>query len=389
MQRTLIAAGAAFAALAGNARAADQIKLGFEAGLSGVFAIVGEEMKRGLDLALELHGQKLGGVPVTVYAVDDKADPAQAVQQASKLIDEDKIDIITGLMASNTVVAVRNLYLDAGVTVVGALSGLQQFAGKECRDGAFFVSFENEDWDDAIGKAMNDTGYKSAYFLAADYQAGWEKTQGAMHTYKGKGIGPVYTPLTQLDFSAELAQIRSANPDALFIFYPGALGIAFMKQFAQAGLQGKIPVLAEDTTASELSFPAIGDAALGMVEMGSYSNQLDSPANHAFVAAFEKKYGRRPTAFAALQYDAANLIDSAVAAVHGNIEDKDALHAALYKADFQSVRGPFSFNNNRFPIVNIYETVVMKDDQGKLYQKLTKTAAEAWQDLYHQDCPLK
>jgi branched-chain amino acid transport system substrate-binding protein len=389
MKRIVTATLAAFAALTASAEAADRIKLGFEAGMSGVFGIIGEEMKRGLDLALELHDNKLGGVPVTVYAVDDKADPAQAVQQASKLIDESKIDIITGLMSSNTTVAVRNLYLDAGITVVGALAGLQQFAGKECNENAFFVSFENEDWDDALGKYMTDKGIKSVYFMAADYQAGWEKTQGAMRTYSGKKTGPVYTPLSQLDFSAELAQLRDANPEALFVFYPGGLGIAFLKQYAQAGLQNKIPIYSEDTMASELSFAAIGDAALGVTQAGSWSYELDNPANQKFVAEFTKKYGRRPTGFAALQYDATNLLDSAVAAIKGKIEDKPALRAALKKADFQSVRGPFKFGNNNFPIVNIYLTEVQKDDKGQLFLKLKSTAAEAWQDLYHQDCPLK
>lgn len=388
MKRALGAAVAVLA-LPHAAFALDHIKLGFEAGLSGVFGIIGEEMRRGLDLALEKHDGKLGGVPVTVYAVDDKTDPAQAVQQASKLVDEDKIDLVTGLMSSNTTVAVRSIYLDAGLIAVGALAGLQQFAGKECNENYFVVSFENEDWDDAIGKYMTDHGFKSAYFMAADYQAGWEKTQGAMRTYKGQETGPRYTPLTQLDFSAELAQVRAANPDALFVFYPGSLGIAFLKQYQQAGLQGKIPVFSEDTMASELSFSAVGDAAMGVTQSGSWSYELDNPANKEFVAAFVKKYGRRPTAFAALQYDAANLIDSAVAAVHGKIEDKAAFRAALKKADFQSVRGTFRFNNNNYPIVNIYLTEVAKDAQGQLYLKLKGTAAENWQDPYHQDCPLK
>ena len=389
MKKILVVTTAALGILATSAQAADHIKLGFEAAMSGVFGIIGEEMKRGLDLGLALHDQKLGGVPVTVYAVDDKADPAQAVQQASKLIDDNQIDIATGLMSSNTTVAVRNLYLDAGIPVVGALAGLQQFAGKECNENAFFVSFENEDWDDALGKYMNDHGFKSVYFMAADYQAGWEKTQGAMRTYTGKKIGPVYTPLSQLDFAAELAQVRDAKPDALFVFYPGGLGIAFLKQYQQAGLQGKIPIFSEDTMASELSFAAVGDAALGVTQSGSWSYELDNPANKLFVAEFVKKYGRRPTAFAALQYDAVSLLDSAVAAVNGKIEDKAAFRAALKKADFHSVRGPFKFNNNNFPIVNIHLTEVAKDEKGQLYLKLTSTAAEAWQDLYHQDCPMK
>ena len=383
------AATIAAAAVASTAEAADQIKLGFEAGMSGSLGIIGEEMKRGLDLGLELKGQKLGGVPVTVYSVDDQTVPAVAVQQASKLVDDDKVDMVTGIMSSNTNQAVRDIYLDAGVTVIGALSGLQDFAGKNCRAGAFFVSFENEDWDDAVGTAMNEKGIKTAYFLGADYQAGWEKIDGALRTFKGKTVGKVYTPLTQLDFSAEIAQVRSANPDALFIFYPGGLGIAFLKQWQQAGLQGKIPLYSEDATANDMSFPAVGDAALGVLQIGSWAYEVHNPANDAFVAAFVKKYGRRPTVFSALQYDAVNLIDSAVAAVHGKIEDKPAFWAALHKADFQSVRGPFRFSNNNYPVVSIYTTVVEKNADGKLYQKLIGTAAKDWVDLYHDQCPLK
>ncbi len=390
MKRILLAAASIFALLGARANAADHIKLGFEAGMSGSLGIVGEEMKRGLDLALELLDNKLGGVPITLYAVDDQTVPAIAVQQASKLVDEDKVDIVTGIMSSNTNQAVRDIYLDGGVTLVGALSGLQQFAGKDCRAGAFYTSFENEDWDDAVGRLMNEKGVKSAYFMGADYQAGWEKIDGAIRTYKGKVVGKVYTPLTQLDFAAEIAQVRSANPEAMFIFYPGGLGIAFLKQWQQAGLQGKIPIYTEDATANDMTFPALGDAALNIVQIGNWSYELDNPQNKAFVAAFVKKYGRRPTVFSALQFDAVNLINAAVGDIHGKIEDKKALWAALHSADnFKSVRGPFKFDNNNYPINNIYTTVVEKDAQGKLYQKLIGTAAENWVDLYHQDCPLK
>jgi branched-chain amino acid transport system substrate-binding protein len=387
--RRILLAGAAMALMCNAAAAADQIKLGFEAGLSGVFAIVGGEMKRGLDLGLEMLGGKLGGLPVKVIALDDKADPAEAVRVSSKLIDDEKVDIMTGLMASNTDIAVEHTYTDAGVTVVGALAGPKEFAGKDCNAGAFHVSFENEDWDAPMGTYMSKIGLKTVYFMGADYQAGWEKVPAAMHTFTGKAIGPVYTPLNQLDFSAELAQLRASNPDGVFIFYPGALSIAFMKQFAQLGLQGKIKIYSEDSMASELSFPAVGDTALGIIQSGSWTYDLDNAANKKFVAAFEKKYGRRPVAFAALQYDAINLIDSAVKAVHGKIEDKAAFRAALRKADFQSVRGPFKFNNNQYPIVNIYITKVVKDAEGKLKLQLQSTAVENFQDNYHKLCPLK
>jgi branched-chain amino acid transport system substrate-binding protein len=390
MKPILMATAGVFALCCARADAADHIKLGFEAGMSGSLGIIGAEMRKGLDLALELLDNKLGGVPVTVYAVDDQTVPAIAVQQASKLVDEDKVDIVTGIMSSNTNQAVRDIYLDGGVTLVGALSGLQQFAGKDCRAGAFYTAFENEDWDDAVGRLMNDKGIKTAYFMGADYQAGWEKVDGAIRTYKGKVVGKVYTPLTQLDFAAEIAQVRSANPDAMFIFYPGGLGIAFLKQWQQAGLQDKIPMYTEDATANDMTFPALGDAALNIVQIGNWSYELDNPQNKAFVAAFVKKYGRRPTVFSALQFDAINLISAAVGDINGKIEDQKALWAALHESkSFHSVRGAFKFNNNNYPINNIYTTVVEKDADGKLYQKLVGTAAENWQDLYHQNCALK
>jgi branched-chain amino acid transport system substrate-binding protein len=239
-----------------------------------------------------------------------------------------------------------------------------------------------------MGTYMSKIGLKTVYFMGADYQAGWEKVPAAMHTFTGKAIGPVYTPLNQLDFSAELAQLRASNPDGVFIFYPGALSIAFMKQFAQLGLQGKIKIYSEDSMASELSFPAEGDSALGIIQSTSWTPDLDNPANRKFVASFVAKYGRRPTIFSALQYDAVKLIDHAVAEVHGKIEDKDAFRAALDRADFHSVRGPFKFDNNHYPVQNIYITTVEKDAQGKLTTALKGTAVTNWHDLYHDQCKM-
>lgn len=380
-------ASAIFVASAGTTvLAADQIRLGYMAGLSGVFAIVGGEQQRGLVVALEELGNKLGGVPISLYAVDDKGVPTEAVQVASKLIDQNKVQIVTGLMNSATLIATMKQYLDAGVFVVSGLAGPLQYAGKECHPNAFFVAFANDEWDTALGKYMQDQGIKSAYLMGADYQAGWEKLAGFQRTFKGKVFGPVFTPNNQLDFSAELAQLRAANPDSVFVFYPGGLGIAFLKQYAQAGLKAKI--YSEDTMASELSFPAEGDSALGVIQSTSWNAELDNPENKKFVAAFVKKYNRRPSVFAAMQYDAIMLLDNAVAAVKGKVEDKDAFRAALRKADFKSIRGPFKFNNNHYPIQDVYVTEVEKDGQGSMKLALKGTAATAWQDDYHQDCPM-
>jgi len=391
MKRTLLASAAALALVMAQAQAADRIKLGFLVSLSGAGAggAVGEEQRRGLDLALTDLDNKLGGVPVTLFTVDDKGEASTAVQVASKLIDEDQVDIVTGFTASFSIIPTEPNFLEAGIFVVGALAGPQEFAGKACSPNAFHTSFENEDWDDVLGKYIGDQGIKSVYFMAADYQAGWEKIGGAIRNYKGKVYGPVYTPFTQLDLAAEISQLRAANPEAVFVFYPGAIGIAFLKQFAQAGLHDKIRIYSEDTLSSALNFAAEGDAALGIIQSTSWSDELDNPANRKFVAEFEQKYGRPPAIFAALQYDAINLIDSAVAAVHGDIADKTAFRAALRKADFHSIRGPFKFNNNQYPIQNIYLTEVEKDSAGKMKLALKGIAAENWQDAYHQDCKMK
>ena len=387
--RGLALAGTMLAAVCGGAQAADQIRLGLMTPLSGPISPAGAETKRGVDLALEELGNKLGGLPVKYTVVDDKTNPAEAVQGASKLIDDAKVDFVTGFSSSNTMIPVWKTFNDAGVFAIGALAGPLQFAGKDCVQNGFVVSFSNDDWPAAVGKYMSDKGVKSAFFVGADYQAGYEHVGAAMKYFKGKAVGPVYTPLTQLDFAPEMARIRAEKPDAVFAFLVGAGGVAFVKQYAQAGLQNQIPFYTEDPVANPLTFPAQGDAAVGLIMGTNWTADLDNPANKKFVAAFTAKYNRLPATFAALGYDSVKLIDSAVKEVGGKIENKDAVRAALRKANFQSVRGSFKFNNNHYPIQDLYIMEVKKDEKGNLRAVLKDTAVKDWQDPYHQECPMK
>jgi branched-chain amino acid transport system substrate-binding protein len=388
MRRTALASTMLLALGAGT-HAADQVKLGFMTPLSGPISPAGTEAKRGVDLALEELGNKLGGLPVKYTVVDDKTNPAEAVQGASKLIDEAKVDFVTGFSASNTMIPVWKTFSDAGVFAVSALAGPLQFAGKECLPNGFVASFSNDDWPAAVGKYMSDKGVKNAFFVGADYQAGYEHVGAAMKYFKGKAIGPVYTPLSQLDFAPEIARIRAEKPEAVFAFLVGAGGVALVKQYAQAGLQNQIPFYSEDPVANPLTFPAQGDAALGIIMSTNWTADLDNAANKKFVSSFVAKYNREPATFAALAYDAVKLIDSAVKDVGGKIENKDAVRTALRKADFQSVRGSFKFNNNHYPIQNLYIMEVKKDAKGGLKAVLKDTAVKDWQDPYHQDCPMK
>jgi branched-chain amino acid transport system substrate-binding protein len=388
MRRTALAS-TMLLALGGGTHAADQVKLGFITPLSGPISPAGTEAKRGADLALEELGNKLGGLPVKYTVVDDKTNPAEAVQGASKLIDDAKVDFVTGFSASNTMIPIWKTLSDAGVFAVSALAGPLQFAGKECLPNGFVASFSNDDWPAAVGKYMTDKGVKSAFFIGADYQAGYEHVGAAMKYFKGKAIGPSYTPLSQLDFAPEIARIRAEKPEAVFAFLVGAGGVAFVKQYAQAGLQNQIPFYTEDPVANPLTFPAQGDAALGIIMGTNWTADLDNAANKKFVASFVAKYNREPATFAALAYDSVKLIDSAVKEVGGKIENKDAVRAAMQKANFQSVRGSFKFNNNHYPIQDLYIMEVKKDGKGGLKSVLKDVAVKDWQDPYHQDCAMK
>jgi branched-chain amino acid transport system substrate-binding protein len=388
MRRLALATSMLFT-LGAAAQAADVIKLGNLTQLSGALATPGSETKRGIDLALEELDNKLGGVPVKYYPVDDKSNPAEAINGASKLIDELKVDFVTGLGASNTLIPVFKSFVDANILAVGALAGPRQYAGAECNPNGFFVSFTNDDWPAAAGLYMTNQGYKRVFFLAADYQAGKEHVEAAIKYFKGEAVGPVYTPLSQLDFAPEIARIRAEKPDAVYSFLVGAGGIAFSKQYSQGGLMGQTPFVTEDPVANPLTFPAQGDAALGIVMATNWHIGLDNAANKKFVGTFRAKYNRDPATFAALGYDAVKAIDGAVRGVNGDIENKDALRASMRKANFDSVRGKFKFNNNQFPIEDLFMMEVAKDANGGLTSKLKGVVAKDWQDPLHTQCPMK
>lgn len=381
----------AIAALAQVARAADQVKLGFMASLSGPLAINGTEMQRGLDLALAELGNHLGGVPVVLSTADDKGNPTVGVEEASKLIDRDHVDIVTGVGTTFIILAVAKTFADADIPVVGALGGPKEFAGKECNPNIFVSSFENDIQAGAAGKYMTDAGLKRVFFIGLDFQAGWEAIAAARANFKGEAVGQIFTPLGQLDFSAELAQIRAASPDAVYTFIIGAPGIAFVKQYAQAGLPATAALYGIGGFADPLTFPAMGEAALGITIGTVWNPEIDNPPNRKFVDDFTKKNGRAPTLFSAMQYDAVMLLDGAVRDIGGKVEDKKALRAAIAKAKFKSIRGAFRFNTNHYPIENVYIEKVVSDPTRpmKMRMALQGVATEAWQDSYYPECSMK
>lgn len=373
--------------LAAAAAHAD-VKIGFLGTFSGPAAALGQDQYDGFMLALEQKGGKLGGVAAEVIKEDDQLKPDVGVQLMRKLIEKDKVDIVTGVTFSNVMMAVAKPLGASNLLFVGSNAGPAPLAGKECNANFFFTSFQNDNQSEVLGKYATDKGFKKLMLLAPNYQSGKDQVLGFKRFYKGTVAAEVYTQLNQPDYSAEIAQIQAVAPDAIFAFFPGGMGVNFIKQMSQSGLVHKVPLLTVSTV-DGTTLPAIKDAALGVFAGAAWGPDLPGPTNAAFVSAFEKKYKRIPSQYAAQAYDAALAIDSALAKTKGSTADKAALRTAMRAADFPSVRPGFKFNHNGFPIQDQHVFEVAKDAQGRVSLKLIATPLPAHQDAYAAECPTK
>jgi branched-chain amino acid transport system substrate-binding protein len=334
-------------------------------------------------------GGKLGGREVEVVVADDELKPDEAVSKVKTLIDRDKVDFVVGPIFSNILQAIMKPVTEANVILISPNAGTSSFAGKDCNQNFFVTSYQNDQVHEVLGQYAQDSGIKKVIIIVPNYQAGKDAAAGFKHKFSGEVLDEIYVPLGQPDYSAELTRIAAAKPDAIFAFLPGGMGVNFVKQFRQAGLADKMPFLSAFTV-DESTLPAQKEAALGMYGGANWAPNLDNPQNKAFVAAYEKEYGGAvPATYAFQAYDAALLIDGAVRDVKGNLADKDALRAALKKADFQSLRGAFKFNNNHYPIQDFYLVQVAKRPDGKFETEISKKVFSNYGDTYAKDCSMK
>ena len=391
MKRQFITAAAVAVAIAAAfpASAADKLKIGFISTLSGPSAALGIDIRDGFNLAIKLNGGKLGGLPVDLLVGDDQFKPEVAKQLAEKYVRLDKVDLLTGMVFSNIMLAAVPEAFNAKVPYISPNAAPSPLAGKQCNPWFFVTSWPNDAYHEAAGKNASDKGYKNTYLIAPNYQAGKDSLAGFKRFYKGKIADEVYTKLGQLDYSAELAQIRAAKPDALYVFLPGGMGINFIKQFVGAGLSKDIQLMTPGFGSDQDVIRPVGDAMLGLFDTAHWALDLDTPVNRKFVAEFEKEYKRLPAMFAAQAFDAALMIDTAVKGLKGKVEDKETLRKALKSAKFDSTHGPFKLNTNQYPIQNYYLRVVGKDAQGRLVNKTLATVFKDHGDAYVQDCPMK
>ncbi|MDB5880484.1 MAG: transporter substrate-binding protein [Ramlibacter sp.] len=381
--------GLAFAGLAVASLAADKVKIGFVSTLSGPSSALGVDIRDAFMLYVKMNGGKLGGLPAEVLISDDQFKPDVARQLFERNVKRDKVDFMTGVVFSNIMLAALPEAIDNKVIYVSPNAAPSPMAGKECNPWFFAVSWPNDAYHEAAGAFANQRDLKSVYLVAPNYQAGKDSLAGFKRTFKGKVLGENYTKLGQLDYAAELAEIRAAKPQVLYIFLPGGMGINFIKQFVSSGLGKETMLLLPGFSADQDVIGPVGPAMAGLFNTAHWSPDFANAANQKFVAEFRKEYKRTPTLYASQGYDDAQLIDATIRATKGNLADKDALRRAMRTAKFDSVRGPFKFNTNQYPVQNYYVRTVGSDGQGGLINKsFNDPILRDHGDAYVQECKM-
>ena len=385
-----VLSGLALVALGAAALAAEKVKVGFVSTLSGPSSALGVDIRDGFLLAVKLNGGKLGGLPAEVLISDDQFKPDVARQLFERNIKRDKVDFMTGVVFSNIMLAALPEALDNKVIYISPNAAPSSMAGKDCNPLFFAVSWPNDAYHEAAGEFANQRGVKSVYLLAPNYQAGKDSLAGFKRIFKGQVVGENYTKLGQLDYAAELAEIRAAKPQVLYIFLPGGMGINFIKQFVSAGLGKETMLLLPGFSADQDVINPVGASMAGLFNTAHWSPDFNNPANLKFMAEFQKEYKRIPTLYASQGYDAAQLINAAVRDTKGKLDDQEALRKALRSARFESVRGPFKFNTNQYPIQNYYVRTVGTDGQGGLINKsFNEPILRNHGDAYVQQCAMR
>lgn len=362
---------------------ADTVKVGYMTTLSGSAGIIGKQMQNGVNLALEHTGGKLGGRDAEVIFVDDQRKPDVAKQLANRLIKRDKVDVVAGVIWSNLLMAIHKQVTRSDTLLISSNAGPSPLAGDKCHKNFVSMSWQNDQTSEGMGKYMQDAGIKSVYMLAPNYQAGKDMLTGFKRHFKGEIIGEVYTKLGQSDFQAELSTLRSANPEATFIFQPGGMAVNFVKQWNQSNMDS-VSKLYSVFAVDGISLPALKETALGTINTQTWSPDLDNDMNKKFVADYKAAYGGYPSFYAAQAYDTMMAIDHAVQ--KSGSTDTEAMRSVLAKGKIPTTRGLLAMNTNQFPIQNVYLREVILDRDGNATLKVIGTVMENHGDVYAKDC---
>ncbi|MEL0129485.1 MAG: ABC transporter substrate-binding protein [Paracoccaceae bacterium] len=354
-------------------------KIGMITTLSGGGAGLGVDVRDGFMLAINQSGRS----DIDVIIEDDQRKPDVAVKLADKMIQSDKVDILTGIIWSNLAMAVVPSVTAQGKFYLSPNAGPSALAGKGCHENYFNIAWQNDNLYEAAGAYANSAGVGNSFVLAPSYPAGKDAIVGYKRTFKGDIAGELYTKLGQTDYAAEIAQIRASGAENVFFFLPGGMGISFLKQYAASGVD--IPLTGPAFSFDQGILQAVGAAALGVVNTSQWNKDLDNAANKAFVKSFQEAYGRLPSLYASQGFDTANLIISALE--KADVKNASAFRDALRAADFDSTRGDFSFSSNQHPVQSIYARQVIQE--GDVFtNKVLSMVLENHSNAYVDDCKM-
>jgi branched-chain amino acid transport system substrate-binding protein len=386
------AMGTAALALPGITRAQGApVKIGLVAVLTGPQAALGTHLRDGFQLGMRHLENRLGGRAAEVLVIDDELRPDAAVTKVRAALERDRCDFIVGVVFSNILAAIIRPVTETQTFLISTNAGPSPIAGRGCSPFFFATSYVNDQNHAVLGAAANEgvdvggrvTPIRRAIIITPNYQAGRDAAAGFKSTFRGEVMDEIFVPLTTTDFSAELAQIAARRPDGIYVFMPGGLGVQFVRQYRQAGLT--IPFLSAFTV-DEAVLPAQGDAALGLYTGTTWTPDLPNAQNQRFVGDFIGQYNYVPASYAAHAYDSAMLLDSAVRKVGGNLANKAALRAAIREAHFRSVRGPFRFGANHFPVQDFWLAKVGRRPDGKLQTEHVRKVFENAVDPFAAEC---
>ncbi len=364
-----------------------QLKVGFVSTLSGGGAALGTDVLDAFNLALRHLGGRLGGLPVEVVVADDRLDPDVARTAVERMLRRDRVDLVTGIIFSHVLLAVGDLMFQSGMFYISPNAGPAEYAGEECNALFVNVAWQNDNMHEAMGHYATLKAYETAFILAPNYPAGRDALTGFKRFYKGRVVSEVYTRLGQLDYSAEIAQIRAARPKAVYAFYPGAMGVSFIKQYAEAGLMQEVILLVPGFSADQDVIRAVGKPMVGVYNSSHWALELFNPINRRFVEDFRRTYGRTPTMYASQGYDTALAIDHGLRATGGDISRKAEFRKGILSG-FDSTRGKVRFNRNGYPVQDYYLRQVVELPNGEIVNRLRGTIFRNHGDAYVSRCRL-
>ena len=356
----------------------NKVRVGLMLPYTGTFAQLGVAIENGFRMAIAEQGGKLGGREIEYFKVDDESEPSKGIENANKLVQRDKVDVLVGTVHSGVQMGIHKVARDSGVLSLIPNAGVHAATRSQCAPNVYRTSFTNSQPTRALGQAMIAKGHKKAVWITWKYAAGDEAFEGFKESYTAAGgtiVKELGLPFPNVEFQALLTEIAAIKPDAVACFFAGGGAAKFIRDYAAAGLKDKIPLYGSGFL-TEGVLDAAGEAANGVMTTLHYSDSLATPRNQAFRLAYAKAYRMQPDVYAVQGYDTGLLLVQGANAVKGDLSSKAALYKALESATIDSPRGKWTMSKSHNPVQDIYLRVV-ENKENKVLGVAAKALADS------------